>query len=138
MAQFKAFPTDGACVRTVALPKHDAIVTAHANGMVVLRRSNDLLAEIARKQTTEAEAPSCVTPATAVLFDAVATRAQDCLIVSVNDGGSYKVVAFELPSLSFRSILCTRSLPARALAVSSDDALMYVRLSCCCCCVHTT
>jgi hypothetical protein len=125
MSQFKAFSTDGAAVRVVALPNHGAILTAHANGTVVVRKTSDIMSEIARKQTTEAEAPTASSPATTVLFDAVVSHAQDYLVVSVNDGGSYKVVAFDLPSLAFRSIVSTRSLPARALAVSTDDTLVY-------------
>lgn len=111
---------DGACVRVAPVPTHNAVLTLHANGALILRNAADLTV-IKRKQTCEAAYDG-----KARAFDLVCSHDASWCAVSVCDGVANKVALFELPSLACKSDVTTSLLPTRALAISPDDRIMYV------------
>ena len=121
------FGADGRCVRVASVPTHDAILTAHETGVLVLRSALDLSVVIARAAVLDVHALSEGTPAApACVYDTVVSADQTWCIASAGDGVVCKTVRLALPSLSFLDSVASTALPARALAISPDDAIMYV------------
>lgn len=123
------FGADGRCVRVASISSHGAVLTAHETGVLVLRSASDLSVVIARATVLDAHVLSEGTPAApACIYDAAVSTDQQWCIASAGDGVVCKTARFALPSLSFLDNVASTALPARALAISPDNAVMYVML----------